>query len=451
MRLTSIKLKNYKCLVDIPRIALRPLTILVGPNSSGKTSLLQWLLALHQTASCRTFEIPLLTDGPAVKLGPFADFVSFREKGRELEFSISIDYDEVPGHPYELEINGQEIQLASSGSILSQATLRYNQARRQLYLTQAKFQIPLLEEKWATVTVDRKRSGSFRLRAEFEDSTWNCSDCVPWNCFSAQPLFYDERDSQANQWWSTLLWWVQRSSVGAMNKIIHLGPLREEPHRFYVSGGEAPPTVGSRGEYSVPLMWLERHKTKAQQTGLLSQIENWLADLGMADGLKLSSIAPGVYDLRLTDISTGMAINLVDVGFGVSQVLPLAVQTFYAPPDSVLLIEQPEIHLHPRAQAAVADMLIAGASNKTLVVETHSEHILARIQRRIAEQRIDASSVGIYYFLSKPEGTQVTEVKVNDLGQFEPETLPEGFFTEELEEAFAYSKILAKRSSGGER
>ncbi len=67
------------------------------------------------------------------------------------------------------------------------------------------------------------------------------------------------------------------------------------------------------------------------------------------------------------------------------------------------------------------------------------------------EQRIDASSVGIYYFLSKPEGTQVTEVKVNDLGQFEPETLPEGFFTEELEEAFAYSKILAKRSSGGER
>lgn len=88
--------------------------------------------------------------------------------------------------------------------------------------------------------------------------------------------------------------------------------------------------------------------------------------------------------------------DLPDVGFGISQVLPVLVQCFYAPEGSIILIEQPEIHLHPNAQSTLADVMIDVINSKEngtdrdiqLVIETHSEHFLRRLQRRIAEDMV---------------------------------------------------------------
>jgi len=385
-----------------------------------------------------------------VQLGPFVDYVSFHERGRKLEFSFTVEYeyDETPEHLKGLVIGGAEVQPPpSQGEITTTVTLKYNQLRRQLNLVQAQFQVPLSDGPPAIIMLERYGPGDFRLHARFRDISWNCPRCRPINCFSAQPMFADEQEVRQNGGWSTLLFWIWEATKAALGNMIHLGPLRQEPQRYYVTTGEAPADVGPQGEYAVSIMWLESHKPRARRTGLLDWVDTCMKSLDMAENTELKSIGAGLYNLTLRDPNVDTWANLADVGFGVSQALPVVIQTAYAPDNSVLLIEQPEIHLHPRAQGAMADVLIAASQDKTLIVETHSEHVLDRIRRRIAEQEIATSQIAIYYFRPTPKGTEVNKVELNKLGQFEPETWPPGFFQEDIEEARMHYEAIAKRES----
>jgi predicted ATPase len=113
-----------------------------------------------------------------------------------------------------------------------------------------------------------------------------------------------------------------------------------------------------------------------------------------------------------------------------------------------LLIEQPEIHLHPKAQATLGDLLmeVVKAGDRQVIVETHSEHLLARIQRRIAEQKFSHEQVAIYYFEPTPSGTKIHRLELDEYGQL-VEPIPEGFFEEGLEEALAHMKAVGERKA----
>ncbi len=111
------------------------------------------------------------------------------------------------------------------------------------------------------------------------------------------------------------------------------------------------------------------------------------------------------YEVKVRSKGSNDWVDLPDVGFGISQVLPVLVQCFYAPHESIILMEQPEIHLHPSAQSALADVMIDVINSKEngtdrniqLIVETHSEHFLRRLQRRIAENRVSEERVTAYF------------------------------------------------------
>jgi hypothetical protein len=451
MKLVSVTLSNFKCIVDLPTLSFRPLTILVGPNSSGKTSLIQWLLALCQTARSRSSDIPLLTSGPLVDLGPFADYVSFHQRSRRLRFGTTLRYDQVPDYLSELVLTGQDVDPPpENGEVSTSVTLGYNQRRRRLYLLEARFDFPIASAERAQVTVERSSAGRYPLTARFRDTTWRCKNSSPMNCFSAQPTFSDEAEYRANTGWSRLLFWLWTLGNGVLGNIIHLGPLRQEPRRYYVSTGEAPTDVGARGQDAASILWLERHLPKAERTELLPWLDRWMRELGMADGTQLAPIRGVGYRLELRDPHLEAWANVADVGFGVSQALPIIVQASYSSTDSLSLIEQPEIHLHPRAQAVMGDLLIEASQAKTIVVETHSAHLLARIRRRIAEGHIDPTHVAIYNFSVSPEGTEVQEVKLNQLGQYTGAGWPPGFFQEDVEEARMHYQAVLEHESEGE-
>ena len=131
-------------------------------------------------------------------------------------------------------------------------------------------------------------------------------------------------------------------------------------------------------------------------------------------------------------------VKLTDVGMGVSQVLPTLVQAFYSPPGSVVWMEQPEIHLHPLAQANLADAFISAVQSyenglprgTQLIVETHSEHFLTRLQRRVAERIIDADDVAVYFVRHGAERAEMDPLRLNVLGEIE--NWPENFFGDEM-------------------
>ena len=164
----------------------------------------------------------------------------------------------------------------------------------------------------------------------------------------------------------------------------------------------------------------------------------------------LDRVGGNNYSVVFEDPNTHLQVNLADVGFGASQVLPIVIEGFYARDRAMLLIEQPEIHLHPRAQGVLGDLLIDIAryqGGKTVLVETHSEHLLSRIRRRIAEKSLDRNMVAIYYCEPSAGGTKVREISINSQGQYEHAGLPEGFFEEGYQETLEQFKAVVTQTN----
>ena len=185
-----------------------------------------------------------------------------------------------------------------------------------------------------------------------------------------------------------------------IDSIYYLGPLREYPRREYHWSGSRPSDVGERGERTVDAILaatrddvMRTLRPRAQGVPLRpfqEIIARWLTDLNLIHDFRLKELAPGT-NLYRALVKTSVP-GRPDVGFGVSQVLPALVLLYYVPEGSTVLMEQPEIHLHPAVQSGLADVMlnVARVRNIQIVVESHSEHLMRRLQRRVAEETVSS-------------------------------------------------------------
>ena len=132
-----------------------------------------------------------------------------------------------------------------------------------------------------------------------------------------------------------------------------------------------------------------------------------LKEMGLITSFSVAEIAKGsnIYQAKVEVDKGSPEVLLTDVGFGVSQVLPVIVLLNHVPEGSTVILEQPEIHLHPEVQSGLADAIIGIAETRDLqvIVESHSEHLLRRLQRRVADETISADLVRLY-FVSQESG-----------------------------------------------
>ncbi|MCB1036454.1 MAG: DUF3696 domain-containing protein, partial [Acidobacteria bacterium] len=244
--------------------------------------------------------------------------------------------------------------------------------------------------------------------------------------------------------------------------IFYLGPLRGHPERTYLWSGEVPEHVGWRGEKAIEAVLAAHERRISPGPGRHARsfsevIARWLEELGLIESFRVQPIAEGrkEHEVRVLTHRGASEVNLTDVGFGISQVLPVLVQCFYAPKDSILILEQPEIHLHPRVQASLADLFIEAiqarengeARSIQLLVESHSEHFLRRLQRRVAEEKLSPQDVAIYFCRPSPEGSQIDELEVDLFGNIT--NWPEGFFGDEMGDLAAMTEAAMRRQIEG--
>ena len=168
------------------------------------------------------------------------------------------------------------------------------------------------------------------------------------------------------------------------------GPFRQPPSRRYAFAGFGASRSGPSGEQAIDLLITESLLRKQGNQPLLAAVSYWLKELKLADSLRIKDIAKRLnlfeVDVRLANRTT--RTNLVDVGFGVSQVLPVLIQGLLMQRGGIYFVQEPEIHLHPDAQAGLADFFIYLAHQGVVcIVETHSEYLLLRLRRRLAERR----------------------------------------------------------------
>jgi predicted ATPase len=252
-----------------------------------------------------------------------------------------------------------------------------------------------------------------------------------------------------------------------LEQLYFLGPLRRPARPVYQWSGDTVPDVGAQGEYAITALLaataLDRKLNRGHRQRLQrfdEFIARWLAELGVIHSFSVRAVADGrkEYEVLVKTHPDSYEVRLTDVGFGVSQVLPALVQAFYAPSGSTVWMEQPEIHLHPMAQSNLADVFISAVRsyeakaprNMQLIIETHSEHLLTRLQRRVAEQVISAEEVAIYVVNRKEAAADIEALRLNMFGEIE--NWPENFFGDEMGDIAARTLAALQRraaSDGG--
>ena len=459
--LRKIELVNYKSYDDVS-IALKPITLLCGGNSSGKTSILKSVLLMKQSfeASGNNY---LLINGPYTNNGLFSSiqrntcpsnsemkismvFVidnknsSFKDLCRSIgmlhrqgefqkfEIEASFQFDENPSIPQVGEIKSSTITLSSyfrNESNTSHDKLTTAKICMERCLVPQHYTIDL--SNFPTPLYSRNKDA---YPFEYMDHSWK--DCVCY--FRGMQLVSLYKDQLSKKSTSTLpvLYTIFRIIASEYNKIEYIGPLREAPLRQYllqdvyseigVKGENTAHFLGQLGENIINCP-LPGGRT-SRNIKLKEAVAQWANFMGIEQVSIISTDIPGA---KLTQIMIGNQ-NIADVGFGVSQVLPILVEGLTMPSGDTLILEQPEIHLHPKMQMNIADFLVMIAKQgKHLIVETHSDHIINRIVRRALESDELRSMIGIYYIEKNSHGdSKLTEVLINEnLGI---DDAPEGFF-----------------------
>lgn len=247
-----------------------------------------------------------------------------------------------------------------------------------------------------------------------------------------------------------------------LRSIRYLGPLRSKGQRLYNWAGGEPESVGFSGETTISaLLSAKDRELNLRKSGRKRVFQQLVAEklqqLELIESFYVKQISPSHkdYEVKVKTPGSPSAVDLPDVGFGLSQVLPVIVECFYAPPGSILFIEQPELHLHPQAQAHLADLFIDVLASRIdgkergiqLIIETHSEHFLNRLQRRIAENDdawpISPGDVAAYFAHTTGTESKLQMLDVDEYGNIK--NWPDKFFGDSMGDLFEMSKAAAKR------
>ena len=239
-----------------------------------------------------------------------------------------------------------------------------------------------------------------------------------------------------------------------LRRVYYLGPLRAYPERTYTWAGAQPSDMGQAGEQAVHAILSSRDRGETLSRGrkrkritLEQYVAEWLKRLGLIAEFRVEAVADGsqIFQVKVKKFTGGPEALLTDVGFGVSQILPVVVLCFYVPEGSTVILEQPEIHLHPAVQANLADVLIDAYKRRgvQVLVESHSEHLLRRLQRRIAEKTLSKDDVALYFCEAREKWSELTALDLDLFGHIT--NWPKDFFGDEFGEIAATQTAILKR------
>lgn len=451
--------RNFKAWKNL-EINLGKVTGLFGTNSSGKSSILQFLLFLKQARNATDRGIVLDFGGAdqLVNLGSFRDLIYNHDDSLALSWGIRWEM------PTKLTIKDslkKRTDILASGTSLAH-TSQVQLNGRAIACTKLTY----IFNNYRFRTELKKGSGTeFSLTATNPDApntfkfirmpqrAWALPGPVKTYLFPDQAKTYFQN--------AAFLADFETQYESLMDSIFYLGPLREHPRREYQWSGSPPSDVGRRGERAIEAILSATQRGEKRNLGgrthykpFEEMIGYWLKYLGLIYEFKVEEIGTdsNLYRTRVKRDQKSPSALLTDVGFGVSQVLPALVLLYYVPEGSIVLMEQPEIHLHPSVQSGLADVIInvTAARNLQVIVESHSEHLLRRLQRRIAEGEVANNQVKLYFCDSENGESKITDLDLDEFGEIK--NWPANFFGDELGEISAMRKaILRKKISIGEK
>ncbi|MBN1657449.1 MAG: AAA family ATPase [Anaerolineae bacterium] len=496
MTVLAFRVQNFMGFVDSGWIDLPSICLLFGRNSTGKSALIKALRMLQQSLESDPSREPLaLSYEHGTDLGSYWDLVHGHRPYLDIELSFRCYID-----PKRLEEFKPPTERFAA-RLLGEPVISENESRANLHLTfglaepmtrRLILRAIAISLPWESEAGEEDRRVFYAEWQDEERGWWFDPDFLkdvdpiwevvqnfharkgflPWLADVAQ-----ETPGQHKEFYviRTLLLDFQEAITNFLSSIVYLGPTRSEPQRFYYVPAASVQSPGSRGASSVQtfLALLDQ----AEGDSIRDRVNKHLADLRLGLSLHPQRLLSGrgahepMFEVQLEE--TGQSdtrINVCDVGFGLSQVIPIVFESVFTELESVtvveqpiIIIEQPELHLHPSAQAELGDLFITTAhSGVRFLIETHSEHVLLRVRRRVAETsaakaggkttgdpEISADQVALY-FIDRLFGESVTyPIQLDSKGDFA--RVPAGFrdfFADDVRDVVLLSKASRVVAAG---
>lgn len=431
--LTFLGLKTFRAFEQVS-VDLAPITVFVGPNNAGKSSIISALRILAQTAASDDFRIPLLLNGPMGDFGTYGDLVFANNVRRSIGIQLGATLSQrSPFREARLELN-----------------FAYRSQRREVILKNS----AVYDQNQKTVLTTNYTPGSERHVVQLggakspqsgekgiEGRAYLMHFLVPaWRLVEDHMRKETQESRMEIRRVAVFADTTFREFLSALRSIEYLGPFRVSPGRTVLFSGERPTSLGRDGARTAHLLAADYLRKGKQKKRLLNRIIWWLKQAGIAKDIEVKVLSGRHFEVLVQHPATLEYENLADVGYGISQVLPVIAGGYNLSEGATLIVEEPEIHLHPRAQAELGEFFASLYEHKIqCILETHSEHLIVRLQRYVAEHRIKAKDILVYYVHAPADKKEVVKLRLADDGTF-LDKWPSGFFDERLKEVGDFAR-----------
>jgi len=421
MLIQNLSIKNFKCFEEVD-VEFAPITLLAGANSSGKSSLIYSLLAVLQTEQ---FPFYLSPNGKYVNLGGFEEMVYKKDISKIIEinihpFKFSENYppkfkwtwiiDEFNSLPKleSLFFEFEEINLAY-GSKFQLDIKSFNEYYKfvlKMYVPDMRFD--QIRRQLETIDILKPFLSLEKNSLEVEKKFKELSDI--YEIYTHPNFLFRES--------------FEDDFLISNKNFNYIGSFRQPPERTYYQKAKAQSKVGTDGAGYIDqiIEWEETNPTK------LAELAKIMSELELFKEIKSNKFKGGRFELAVKTQENSELAALTDVGFGISQFLPIIVADLQLNDNSCLALSQPEIHLHPKIQALFGNFLANQIKHtqKQYIVETHSEYLLNRIRLLLVKGELKPGDVRVYYF--ENDGIKTTTHKVEFATDGQIKNAPDSFF-----------------------
>lgn len=424
----TLNFKSFKKL----EIDLAPITIFVGPNNSGKSSVISILRILSQTLDSNDPNVRLLLNGSLGDFGTYKDLIHENETRRHLDIGFQIIPDQLHSRlgvdkktvtfylHYKYRSSLKEIilkKLECGGDDRHHLTAEFIEDSEKYIIRK------LGENNIQPNMITTGKYGSFDVK-----------NFLPRMVLTP---FYEDDDHFSKLVYNETRRTARNSVLAArkLQSIEYVGAMRVPPSRTYLYTGERRQKVGANGEHAITMLAMDSIRRGSKSKGIRLGVVKWLNQAGIASDIKIIPLSDRYFEVHVQHPITKEYENFADVGYGNSQVIPVLVGGLNTSADETFIVEEPEIHLHPRAQAELGTFLLdLYKRDVQSIIETHSEHLIVRLQRHVANKDIKPEMIKIYYVNPTSEGKEIILLELDERGLIIG-SWPGGFFPERLNEA----------------
>jgi hypothetical protein len=419
-----LSIENVRCFSVKQRVEIRPLTILVGENSSGKST---FLSILHAAVQAEFPNIPKIFNQSPFEMGGFDTIATYKggKYGRAESFLVGFEWEKTRNKVPSSHSVQVKFENNRGMPVVREITVKMNDVTVKANPDGTEVHLQLI--KHVHDGAQRKFSTRFPYKGTFSSDL-----LIPFYIRRAIVDFeHSEFDSEFKEQAQEAVRFAFQEKIRSLS----MAPLRTEPKRTYDESSDLDFNPG--GDHIPRVLSQLDFEDNAKKEAVFSTLNEFGRSAGLFESIKVKHLGKRPSDpFQVSVVTQGPAANLVDVGYGVSQALPILVEVLSGSKSQQFILQQPEVHLHPRAQAALGAFFVNAVSSlrKRFVIETHSDFLIDRIRYEVAKGKLKPEDVRILFFDRPHFDVTISEISLDAEGNLKnaPPSYRKFFLEEEM-------------------